>query len=94
MSFAVLCACASKCVTAFTPTLGSNTVIDNSRKGEGSADKEVECADWSIQRQKQEGMWGKARVQRKELYHCLTLLYLFLLFLSLRSPPFKKAVCH
>lgn len=68
MYIAILCARAPKCVTAFTPTLGSNTVIDNGRKGEGSADKEVECADWSIQRQKQEGVWGKARGCRERSY--------------------------
>lgn len=51
-------------LSAFPPAL-SNSVIDNRRKGEDSADKEAECADQSIQRQKEPGVWAEARVQRK-----------------------------
>lgn len=65
------CMCIQMWFSAFPPTLGSNTVIDNRCKGEGTADKEAKCADQSIQRQKECGLRQGCREQIYSTMHSL-----------------------
>lgn len=100
----MLCTCVFKCLVptcfciqmwlcAAPPTLGSNTVIENTCKGEGTVDNEAKCADKSIQRQKgaRSVGWGKGASSRYTVPYtvwlkCLltnTLLFYFPSALSL-----------
>lgn len=98
-----VCVCIQVWLSAFPPTLASNTVIDNRRKGEGSADKEAECADQSINSDKSSEECGLRQGCSESRYtiNCLawladqhssvfisSLLLLPLLRLLLLSPSF------
>lgn len=95
--------CVSVWLSVFPPTLGSSAVIDNRRKGEGSADKEAKCADQSMQltKGKESGMKGgrgEARYAGKrpaQINQLVLLTSVPLFFLpSLFPPRFERPVHH
>lgn len=84
-----LCVCIQAWLGARPPTIGSNAVIDNRRKGEGSAGQQAECADQSIQAMSGSRFTRNSPAQRN------TLGFLSILISFLLSPPFfPRSVCH